>query len=430
MRVIGMLLLLACEQADGDKDVDTPGDEATPTETAPTTDLTWHADIRPIAERGCVGCHGGEGVGGFSLDGYDAFVEWSQASRAAVSERTMPPWRADGDCNSYQNDFSLSDEEVASVVGWIDGGMPEGSADTYPGDVTPWQPVSLDRVDLTLSMPEVYTPDDAPDDYRCFLLEWPYDDDVWVTGYEFQPGNLDVVHHIIPFIIAPDDAAAYRALDAAEDGAGYTCFGGPGGDVFALARLGWLGSWAPGSSASLAPEGTGVRVKPGSLVAMQVHYYTAAGKAPDQSSVDLRVETEPQGWMEIQPWTDITWVAGLGMEIPPNTTGVQHRFTYTAEAGDRFQINTAGLHMHTHGRAARLSVVRASGEEDCVLDVPNYDFNWQRDYALSEPVTVMPGDTVTLECTWDNPTDETISWGDGTGDEMCLGITALSGISE
>ncbi|MDG1481092.1 MAG: hypothetical protein P8R54_15985 [Myxococcota bacterium] len=384
---------------------------------------TWHADVAPIITTSCGSCHTEGGIGGMALTTLAEVTAWSQAIYAAVESGSMPPWLASDGCNTYEQDFSLSEAEVQAVLDWIDADMPEGDpAEAVAAE--PWQAPSLERVDLSLQMPAPYTPVGEPDDYRCFVMEWPYEEDAWVTGYAITPGNLAVVHHAIPFLIPPEDAATYRALDAEDPADGYSCYGSPGGGVTALTSSRWLGAWAPGSGAAVTPEGTGIQVKTGSLVVLQMHYYIDASPGSDQSSLDLQIETEPQGWADVQPWTNPAWLAGAGMEIPANSTGVTHTFQYTAEAS--FAIESALLHQHTLGTSGRLSVIHEDGSESCLLDIPRWDFNWQRAYQLVEPQIIAPGDVITLECTWDNPTDQDIAWGDGTGDEMCLGVTMLS----
>jgi hypothetical protein len=142
--------------------------------------------------------------------------------------------------------------------------------------------------------------------------------------------------------------------------------------------------------------------------------------------MDLRVETTPQGWADIQPWTDVRWVLGAGMDIPANTQGVSHEFRYLAGAGDRFAFHNAALHMHTMGVSASLHVEHADGSQTCLLREDSWDFNWQRTYALEAPVNVAPGDEIVLRCTWDNETDLDAAWGEGTGDEMCLATTYIT----
>ena len=65
-----------------------------------------------------------------------------------------------------------------------------------------------------------------------------------------------------------------------------------------------------------------------------------------------------------------------------------------------------------------------------MVDIPSWDFDWQRSYRFAEPVRVEPGDAITVSCTWDNTTDADVTWGDGTGDEMCLGTMYLTNVME
>lgn len=386
---------------------------------------TWNQDVAPIVERHCAGCHGATGGGsGVPLTSYAAAAAVQGLLRDAVDERRMPPWLASDDCAAYQDDISLSESDRATLLAWVDGGAPEGEPRTAPAE-TPVEPPSLARVDRTLGMPEPYTPT-GTDDYRCFLLDWPETETAWVTGFDVAPGDADMVHHAIAFLIHPTDADAYRALDAADPAEGYACYGGPGGDVDTLVRTAWLGGWAHGSGATNLPDGTGLEVRPGSLVVLQMHYNTAAGAGPDQSALALTIEHERQAWASLEPWTDVSWILGAGMDIPPKTEGVTHEFTYTLEDDDHFRIHGAALHLHTLARSARMQVRHADGSTSCLLDIPRYDFDWQREYALAEPVGVEAGDTLELSCTWDNPTDRTVAWGETTSDEMCLGITLLT----
>ena len=433
-RALALLLgLLGCG-ADAEKDVDdVDNDQAEDggggaDGADPTTDLTWHQDIAPIFSQSCQGCHGATGgSGGLDLSTPAQAAEWALPIAAAVEARRMPPWTAADDCTTYQGDFSLSAEDRAKVVEWARGGAPAGDPATAAALPPAYTPPVLDRVDLQLALPVDYTPDPSqPDDYRCFLVDWPWAEDAWVTGTHIRPTNEAIAHHVITFLIPPEDVATYEALDAADPAPGYRCYGGPGGDVDSLQTMRWLGAWAPGGGAAVYPEGTGLRVRPGSKLVQQMHYTTLGGGGSDRTVMDLRVETTPQGWADIQPWTDVRWVLGAGMDIPANTQGVSHEFRYLAGAGDRFAFHNAALHMHTMGVSASLHVEHADGSQTCLLREDSWDFNWQRTYALTTPVNVAPGDEIVLRCTWDNESDQDAAWGEGTGDEMCLATTYIT----
>ncbi len=383
---------------------------------------TWYGDVEPIVMENCAGCHSDGALGPFPLTSYGAAKAMAPLMADAVANRTMPPWQASPECTTYRGDMSLSDDDIAKIVAWSDGGALAGDAGASAGTIP--EPGTLTRTDFSIRIPEAYTPAKAPDDYRCFLLDWPETESTFVTGYRVNPDQVGIVHHVVMYLATPDQVATYREVDAAESGAGFTCFGGPG--VVSQEDAVWLGGWAPGAVNGDFPNGTGLYVEPGSLVVMQVHYNVEhAVAAPDQSTIDFMVDSSVESPAIIQPWTDPAWLGTDGMMIPAGESGVSHRFSYTLPAGRAFQIHTANLHMHTHGVSARLWLTRPDGSDECLLDIPKWDFNWQRTYVLDQPVQV-DGDTLSIECLWDNATDTDIVWGEGTGDEMCLGTMLWS----
>ena len=386
---------------------------------------TYQADVAPILAHSCVACHAEGEAGGFPLGTYDEAYALRDSLADAVTDRRMPPWLAADGCNEYAGDISLSDDEIATIQAWADAGGPQGDpADAV--EVEPMELPTLDRVDHTLAAPE-YTPaaiEGYDDDYRCFPLALPMDEDVYVTGYDIRPENPELVHHVVLFLAGPEFADDFVAMDEADAGAGYECFGGPG--VVESDDAEWLGAWAPGSVSGIFPEGSGIHVQAGSTLIFQTHYNLAnVQPAIDATEIDLRIEDEVDHPATIQPWANPGWLDSDNMHIPANSEGVTHEFGYILPRG--FQIHSASVHMHTLGQSARMWLEKADDAgETCLLDVPRWDFSWQRGYRLAEPVQVEPGDRLAIECTWDNPTDEDVYWGEGTGDEMCLGTMFLT----
>jgi hypothetical protein len=380
---------------------------------------TYYADAKPILDAKCGKCHVEGGIAPFALTTYADANEHKAAIKSAVEARTMPPWPPASDCNTYLNDRSLDDDQIATLGAWVDAGGQEGDASNPAPPLDVGDARALSRVDLEIGMDAAYTMTTTPDEYRCFVLDWPETERVFVTGLGVKPGNAAVVHHVIAFIEPPEQLDEVQALDDADPGPGYQCFGGPGN------RADWLGAWVPGSTGYDYPDGTGIAVEPGSKIVMQVHYNSAtAGAEPDQTRVELKLDPSVDKEAHIQPWANPQWLTG-GMDIPAATKGVSYDFALDATkvvSNDQpFVIYTAMLHMHQLGRSARLSVDRAAGGEQCLLDIPSWNFHWQGSYPLAETVTFQPGDKMHLECTWDNDTMTDVAWGEGTTDEMCLG---------
>jgi len=397
--------------------------------------ITYYRDVKPILDARCIRCHVDGGIAPMPLGTYDEAYPFRARIREKVADRIMPPWEAGPGCNEYQADFSLTDAQIDTVTGWVDLGAPAGDPTTEPPALVVETP-DLSRVDVTLAPPDPYTPQQSPDEYRCFVLPWEETATSFVTGMRATPGMRTEVHHVVVYMAAAADAAGYQALDDAEPGLGYTCFGGPGGGNASL-----LGVWAPGGTGRDYPEGTGLRVEPGAVVIMQVHYNTLDQEpVPDVTSLEFSIESSVPNEAYMSFWGNPLWTLG-GMPIPAGDPDVMH--SYSAAPSDLFGIPIplrlwmVGLHMHTRGTRALLSVVHSASDE-CAIEIPNWDFHWQSLYVLDAPMTIFPGDEVYLECHWDNSAGnqplvdgvplppEDLNWGEGTTDEMCLGIAYVS----
>jgi hypothetical protein len=323
-------------------------------------------------------------------------------------------------------------------------------------------------------MPGSYTPS-APygtgtDDYRCFLLDPELDRDAWLTGTHVLPGNPDVVHHVILFKVPPEQVAAAEAKDAAEDGEGWTCFGGTGLDRFQdVDDAAWIGAWAPGGKESVVKPGFGVRLKKGSRVVMQVHYNLLADVGPDTSAAQLRLAPGKRPYQALT-----TMLLPTPVELPCRP---QHddgplcdRDAALADVKQRFgaEGNTADLlyflcggkpkagevqscvrtigepmtihgvagHMHLLGRSITIEVRPGTPQAQTVLDIPVWDFDDQGGRPI-EPITLQPFEQVKVTCrhvqwlrdklpAFEGQPDRYVVWGEGTTDEMCLGMLQIT----
>jgi hypothetical protein len=329
---------------------------------------------------------------------------------------------------------------------------------------------------LELSMPRPYTPappEHGTDDYRCFVVDPQLTKDTVLTGSQFLPNNPEIVHHAIFFKLDAKDIAKAQALDDAQPGDGWTCFTGTGigSQQAQLEGAPWLAAWAPGGGEKLSAPGTGFTLEPGARIIMQVHYNLLAsgGKATvsDQSGIRLRLAPATDG---IIPLRTLRLVAPIELPCPPGETGklcdrdlavfdVMRRFGEeagytvaglnlictngkpvpgTTQVCDRrartdMVVYAVAGHMHLLGRSIKVEQNPGTPSAKTLLNVPVYNFDDQGSRALPKPVTVKKGDTLRVTCTHDAtlrsqlPALKTLKpryvvWGEGTSDEMCLGV--------
>ncbi|MGZ3427636.1 MAG: hypothetical protein ACXVCV_13350, partial [Polyangia bacterium] len=147
--------------------------------TSTSSELTYWKSVKPIADAKCVGCHTENNIAPFTLESFADFKAETDKVRVAVANKVMPPWPPGSGCSEYREDRSLTDAEIATITGWIDQGAVEGNKSDYqPGTPTS---AGLSRVDRTLSLAAPYQPTLTPDEYRCFLMDWPETTDKFIS---------------------------------------------------------------------------------------------------------------------------------------------------------------------------------------------------------------------------------------------------------
>jgi hypothetical protein len=166
-----------------------------------------------------------------------------------------------------------------------------------------------------------------------------------------------------------------------------------------------------------------------------VHYNLHHAKArPDRSVVQLSLADSVARRGVYVPLLDPVWILNpSSFRVPAGAKRVVHRFTGDPRPIVRFLvpdldtsrglvIHNVLLHMHRLGREGRIAVERVGGGRDVLLTVPRWDFDWQRDYRLAEPVAFAPGDRLSIRCEHANTTRRTVTWGEDSSDEMCVGF--------
>ncbi|HEY3013581.1 MAG TPA: hypothetical protein VGJ41_00645 [Nocardioides sp.] len=346
---------------------------------------------------------------------------------------------------------------------------PSPSATPARHVVTPLEPLRAGERRLTLSMPAAYTPS-APngvgtDDYRCFLLDPKLAKDVFLTGTSVQPGNSDVVHHVILFRVPPEQVAHAEQIDAQTPGQGWTCFGNSGLDSAGrLDDAPWLGAWAPGGHESVFAKGLGVPLAKGSRIVMQVHYNLLVADTPDVSATQLRVAPGSADLSAVE-----TMLLPAPVELPCRAghrdaplcdratalADVKQRFGPAGATADLLHflcgpvkpgevqtcertitrpttvIGVAG-HMHLLGRSIKIEVNPGTPAARTLLRIPVWNFDDQGATPV-KPVKLHMFDKVRVTChheqwlrdklpAFDGQPDRYVVWGEGSTDEMCLGI--------
>ncbi len=397
---------------------------------------TYAETVGPLLQSRCTRCHREGGIGTFAIESYDDAVAHKDAIRRAVVERTMPPWMPAKCCTDYEQDFSLTQEQIDLIASWVDGGTPRGEPGISPAEEPGF---GLGPVTLTLDMAEEYERNPPPgtnDDTRCFMLDWPEDETKYVTGFRFVPGNAAVVHHAVVLVAGPDLVPTYEYYAQQDEAYGWSC---PGGLV---SGYGYLGGWSPGWEGQKTPDGHGHRVDPGSKVVVSIHYSAPARAEqdlPDRSRIELVTVDEVDHEIQAISVFNALWPWG-GMPIPAGEKDVKYNVMYdptdVVGYGQPLTLLSVNLHMHERGKSGMIGILRKDGTEECLLQIDRYEHEWQGDYIFKEPKVLEPDDRLYLECHFDNSEDNQrvvfgekeaprdLNWAEDG--EMCVGFVAAT----
>mgnify|MGYP000241445055 CR=1 FL=1 len=368
----------------------------------------YATEVAPILKEKCVSCHREGGIAPFSLNSHMMAQGWSPMMKEVLMTKRMPPAQVDPNVRHFTNARYMASEELQTLVHWIDAGSPAGEFEIDPlTAVTPpsseWD---LGEPDYIVEVPPFTVPATGVLDYENVTINLPFEEDRWVKSVQHIPGDRRVLHHLLSFIVPADYEE--RIVEGENDR--YREF---------------LEGYAPGKDeAATYPDNTGVFIPKGSAVQMSLHYTTFGKETVDATRLGLYfADTEP----EHQYSTYALSHGGRNLVIPPGVS--EHKMSANYVFEDEIMLHGLRPHMHFRGKHMRFRVVYPDGKQEEILNVPDYNFNWQPTYRLAEPMLLPAGSRVLIEGAFDNSQynvgnpdpGATVRGGAQSWDEMFIG---------
>lgn len=398
---------------------------------APDDDVTFSRDVAPILQRSCQVCHSPGSIAPMPLMTYEQVRPLAQLIRQRVEARLMPPWHMDRTVGIQQfaNDISLPDEDIRTIVRWVEAGAPEGDPADLPPPVefpdgSSWRlEPELGPPDLVIRSDPYTVPARGQDAWWRPIVETGVEEPRWVRAIEVKPSfpkGRQITHHVLATLLQQESGITGLASTAAD----------------AVNSPGLLTEWAIGKVGEVYPEDTGKLLLPGSRIRWEVHYWPAGEEVVDDQ-VELGIWLHPRGhtpkYRTILAFYNVAPASRL--EIPPHRVAV-HQNTVVLPAPTR--IESYQPHMHMRGRAMSMEAILPDGRREMLSMVSNFQWRWHINYIYHEDsAPLLPKGTVLLFTAWHDNTaqnranpdpDQYITWGDRTVDEMAhawVGVTYL-----
>src|SRR5262245_4279180 len=398
----------------------------------PARAVTFAKDVAPIFQDKCQSCHRPDSIAPMSLVTYEETRPWATAIKLRVQSRQMPPWdivKTVG-IQHFENDRSLSDEQIATIVRWVDGGAPKGDPKDLPAprqwpkeDV--WNYAQqFGPPDLIIRSPAFSMPAQGQDAWYRPVVDTGVTEPRWVRAIEIKPATLKgrrITHHAVARLRQDDGFDDKRSIKGAD----------------AAGTPGLFMEWAVGKQGETARPDTGKLPLPGSKIVWDIHYH-AVGEAISDS-VEMAVYFYPKGQepkhRQVLGQFDAITGGRQNLDIPPNSVSVHQAFHVMKQAG---RIENFQPHMHLRGKAMSLEAILPDGTVQ-IINHSQFQFNWHNNYIYAEDsAPLLPKGTVLHVTAWHDNTwanksnpdpNQWVGWGDRTVDEMAhawVNITYLS----
>lgn len=382
---------------------------------APPTkgEITFHEHIEPLLQVHCQECHHKGGGGPFALETYQQAKGWAKMIAEVTAEKRMPPWNADPKVGHFQNARGLSADKIKRLADWLNAGTPKGDPTQAPPRLTWQNSFSLGKPEHHITLPVFDVPAEGRVPYRYVRMRTNFKEDKWVQAAEFSSDTPEVVHHVLAFLDEgrgsrriPDRPWSppfnpFAVLQGADPRAYPYWIGrnrkylsqygvGQGGGL-----NGYFLSGIVGDRPLVYPAGRSKLLPAGATIVFQVHYNPNGTTQKSTSKLGLWFADErPREAVDMHAASTVVFC------IPPG------KADYEVRAQHRFQRNglLLGLqpHMHYRGKSFRYVAKYPDGRRETLLNVPDYDFNWQHKYEFAEPKWLPRGTTLHAIGVYDN----------------------------
>ncbi len=405
---------------------------------APSKQVTFNKDVAPIFQAKCQSCHEPGSIGPMSLVSYQDSRPWARSIKNRVAARQMPPWHIDRSVGvqHFKNDMALTDEQVATVVAWVDGGALEGNAADFKAKPVAeglfWQGErdGFGAPDLVIKSALQTMPAVHQDVWWRPMSDIPITEPRWIKMVEIRPANIQgrkVLHHSIAYhVLSPENTGAVN--QGIGGGRGPSVSGSAAPSAADLVnRRPQIMEWAIGKGYDRYMEGTGKLIMPGEKISWDQHVHAVGEEITSGSELGLWFYPKGQ---EPAKRSYLVAFSGLkngaeGLDIPPNSVTHTEGFTVLKE---NTIITNFQPHFHLRGKAMQVEAIFPDGRTQVISYVRDFNFNWMTNYIYTdEAAPVFPKGTIVHVTAFydntkgnkDNPDpDQWVGYGDRTVDEM------------
>lgn len=341
--------------------------------------ISYQNEIAPLLQARCAYCHVEDGLAPWPMNRHLMVLGWSPMIRETVLTRRMPPGQIDPDVGGWTETHNLSDEELALLIAWIDGGAPrDGEHDPLSEPLPVAAEWTLGTPDLILDVPEEQLPATGIVDFRLKRLSLDLPEDRWLRAISYSVGDKSVLHSLVVYALDKDAGIDSDA------------------DLISTDNADYLSVYVPGQSDDVFADDSAFLLEANKDLVVKLRYLTSGRPTVDNTRIGLYFrDTAPE--MVIQT----LMLDRDDIVIPSGSRHHVESLDVTPDTPD-YYLESYSPHAHNRGKRMRLSAVYPDGSEELLINVANYNFNWQLAYTLRERKAMPAGTRLIVETVYDN----------------------------
>jgi hypothetical protein len=381
---------------------------------------TFTKDIAPIFQEKCEACHRPDSIAPMALRTYEETRPWARSIKSRVQARQMPPWHIDTTIGiqHFKNDRSLSEEQIDTIVRWVDAGAPRGDVKDMPApvewpDAAKWNyAAEFGEPDLVIKSTPFTMKAQQGDAWWKPVVPTGLTEERWVRAIEIRPATVKgrkITHHAIARLQQEEPGQQLNQADLPD----------------ALRNAGTFMEWAVGKQGERANPNSGKLMLPGSRIIWDIHYAAAGEDITDHA--ELGIYFYPKG-QEPKYRTSLHLMGATnagGVDLPPNVVKATQGFFVLR---NNARVESFQPHMHLRGKAMSMEAILPSGQIQMLSHVSDFNFNWHNTYVYADDsAPLLPKGTIMKITAWHDNTSANaanpdpnvwVGYGDRTVDEM------------
>jgi len=391
--------------------------------------VTYSGHVARIINENCVVCHREGGIGPMELSSYEQVRPWAPLIQMKVANREMPPYAYDHDIGNQnlQGDWRLSEQDIDTVVAWVNQGSPLGNLEELPPppvlpDVDDWNfAEQLGQPDIVLASNPIDVPANGNDLWDKHFISSGITQDRCIKALQVKPRGdaKTVVHHANTYFAEVNEDGSVDRKPVTE--------------------------YAMGKWGEIVPEGVCRTAFKDSMVQWDIHMYpgglggTAPNAVVEDNVVDLGIWLHPEDYQAKITQDLATYQLDQGgLFIPPHGTAMTqgfHSFDHPVRI-DSFQP-----HGHLRMNAASLEIFYPeTGKTELISMISNWSATWHHSHLYEQDsAPLVPTGAVLVTKQWydntaSNPNNpdprQWVGWGQRTADEMSHSWIAISHLDD